>query len=487
MGFARFSIPEDFGADQRQFDAPARLESGGPEVGVARRRSSTAGPAPRRQSTAGAQLVWHATNAPNASSRYDDIWFVTPDAGWAVNSNGHVLKTSDGGINWQQQFASGAYLRCVGFADAQRGWVGTLTPSKRLFSTEDGGASWTQVGNLPSNAPVRICGLSVVSRSVVFAAGTNIPGDPPRMMKTTDGGATWQAWDMSAHATILIDCYFTDDQHGWVVGGRAEVANPTRDDVQPVVLETSDGGTTWTDRVAAIRPTFPFGEWGWKIQFLDSQVGFVARENFLAGAILTTTDGGATWTRRDVNEPQGNANLEGIGFINPQEGWVGGWGTEDFTGGFSSATTNGGVTWQNANQIGRFINRFRFFGNPVTVGYASGLTVYKYSAAPMPAPTAAVVARQTRMLSDNAPRKSARPVRFDFVVPTGSRKLKLEVWDRFGTYVGNLLHEQRPAARRWKFEWDGRAADGRPVPEGIYIYRLTVDAQVESGVVLLLA
>jgi hypothetical protein len=32
--------------------------------------------------------------------------------------------------------------------------------------------------------------------------------------------------------------------------------------------------------------------------------------------------------------------------------------------GLSSATTDGGRNWQDANDIGRFINRFRFFGDP---------------------------------------------------------------------------------------------------------------------------
>ena len=71
---------------------------------------------------------------------------------------------------------------------------------------------------------------------------------------------------------------------------------------------------------------FPFGEWGWKIQFLNEEVGFVSLENFTQGAILKTMDGGLTWKRLPINDPQHNANLEGIGFVDEQHGWVGGWG-----------------------------------------------------------------------------------------------------------------------------------------------------------------
>ena len=36
------------------------------------------------------------------------------------------------------------------------------------------------------------------------------------------------------------------------------------------------------------------GEWGWKIHFVDPQLGFVSLENFDDGATLKTTDGGST-------------------------------------------------------------------------------------------------------------------------------------------------------------------------------------------------
>ncbi|MGH4001354.1 MAG: WD40/YVTN/BNR-like repeat-containing protein, partial [Pseudonocardiaceae bacterium] len=196
-------------------------------------------------------LTWRATNAPVASSRTDDIWFIDPRRGWAVNSNGQILHTEDGFTTWEQQFHDPqVYFRCVGFASESRGWVGTLTAGKRLFETVDGGASWTGVSGLPALAPSAICGLSVVDQSVVYASGTNFPNRPARMMRTVDGGASWQAWDMSAHATLLVDTYFTDADHGWVVGGKAtknSPANPTRNAVRAVVLRTEDGGNTWVN------------------------------------------------------------------------------------------------------------------------------------------------------------------------------------------------------------------------------------------------
>ena len=79
-----------------------------------------------------------------------------------------------------------------------------------------------------------------------------------------------------------------------------------------------------------------------------------------------------------INDPQANANLEGVGFIDKDHGWVGGWGDLQFQWLSTSQTADGGQTWTNADDVGKVLNRFRFFGTPVTVGYASGQTVYKY-------------------------------------------------------------------------------------------------------------
>ena len=429
------------------------------------------------------QLRWRPTNAPQASSRTDDIWFLDPSTGWAVNSNGHILMTENGGATWTRQFSADAYLRCVGFANRNKGWVGTLSPSKRLLHTQDGGITWKGVDNLPDTAPEFICGMSVVNESVVYASGTNDPEQAPRMIKTIDGGATWTGWEMSEHATLLVDCFFTTPDRGWVVGGKASVPNPSRDDVKPVVLFTEDGGQTWINRVANLQDEFPFGEWGWKIFFLSDLIGFVSLENFTAAAILKTTDGGLTWSRHPINDPQGNANLEGVGFADENHGWVGGWGDEDFLSGLSSESLDAGNNWQNANQIGRFINRFRFFGNPATLGYASGRTVYKYSSEPV-APQLIERARRTEFLSSTEPEETRGPVEIVYTAPQGAQHLTIGIWDRFGKYVRKLLDQHQPPPGKHTLTWNLKDDSGRTVSRGAFIYRITIDDEAESQIII---
>jgi photosystem II stability/assembly factor-like uncharacterized protein len=436
---------------------------------------------------AASALSWRPTNAPVAISRTDDIWFTDAQTGWAVNSNGQIVKTADGGASWTEQFHDETlYMRCIGFASPLRGWAGTLTEPKLLFETKDGGATWAVVSNLPANAPSAICGMSVVSDRVVYASGTNFPDRPPRMMKTIDGGVTWTAWEMTRWASILIDTFFTSATRGWVVGGKTDEPSPTtRDNVTPVVLLTEDGGATWVNRAAAIQDQFPKGEWGWKIQFLDDQIGFVSLENMNAGAILKTTDGGLTWARLPINDPQQNANLEGVGFIDENHGWVGGWGDVDFQRLSSSQTVDGGQTWADANEIGKALNRFRFFGKPVTVGYASGQTVYKYSAQPVGrAPALAVGPRLFAGREPVAVTRAATPALL-VEVPKGARKLAVRMWDRFGDHVATLVDETDPAPGKRTFPWDCKGHSGQVLPPGYFIVRATVDDRSESKLVRL--
>lgn len=431
------------------------------------------------------QLQWSPTNSPKASSRYDDIWLLDPSVACAVNSDGNILKTTNGGASWTIKFKArltnsdnAVYLRCVSFANSLKGWVGTLTPELLMYFTIDGGENWQTVEDIPEGAPVAVCGLYAVNESVIYASGTNFPSEVARMMKSVDGGATWTAWDMSQHASNLIDVYFPTPERGWVVGGISDKGNPDYTDLTPVVLHTEDGGQTWENRVKDL--SFPQGEWGWKIYFLNDEIGFVSLENFQQAAILKTTDGGQSWVRLPV---QGNANLEGVGFIDRTQGWVGGWGDENFEKGTSSATRDSGETWENADVIGKFINRFRFVGNPVTVGYAAGQTVYKYSEAPVSAIAQAIA--PTQFLETVTPQEYQRSVPIQYTLLQTANRVTIHIWNRFGKQIRKLIDQREQSAGTKTVVWDGTDDRGKPLPSGIYIYRLTVDGEGESRVIYL--
>lgn len=430
-------------------------------------------------------LKWTPTGA-TPSQRYDDVWFFNPAVGWAVNSSGHVQKTTNGGQTWDTKFKTPilpgtnrpVYLRCMAWPSEQVGCVGTLTTELRLYRTADGGEQWNPV-TLPAAAPKKVCGLYAVDQSVIYGSGTNDPGDGAAIIKSSDGGNSWTAIDMSAHASSLIDIFFQTRERGWVVGGFSDKTHPTYDDVKPVILFTEDGGTTWVDRLKDMRSQFVEGTWGWKIQFLNDQLGFVSLENMTQAFILKTEDGGKTWSKFSV---PGNANIEGIGFLDSSNGWVGGWGDEDFASGKSSVTNDGGQSWQNADSIGKFINRFRFFGNPVNLGYAAGRTIYKYAPAVAIEGVAPVaVAAAARAETEITPSYDEQ-VLIRFQVPAGSQRATLHIWNRFGKEMRTLIDEKKPEAGSREMVWDRKDDRGQAVRHGVYIYRVTVDGDAESGV-----
>jgi hypothetical protein len=191
-----------------------------------------------------------------------------------------------------------------------------------------------------------------------------------------------------------------------------------------------------------------------------------------------------------VNDPQGNVNLEGIGFIDEQRGWVGGWGPGGFGSpsppqGFSSATIDGGEHWQDANEIGLFINRFRFFGNPVHVGYASGDTVYKYSSEPIPPAMVALAAgpKRGQICNSLEPLVATGSVQFLITIPPNATRLAVYIWDRFGEFVRTLVDEANPSSGTRTLQWDRTDKSGQVLSPGIFIWRVLVDQVTESRLV----
>ncbi len=56
---------------------------------------------------ANGDFKWYPTAAQpviGQSTRYDDIWFTSPEEGWAVNAAGEIRHTTDGGRNWDLQY-----------------------------------------------------------------------------------------------------------------------------------------------------------------------------------------------------------------------------------------------------------------------------------------------------------------------------------------------------------------------------------------------
>ena len=439
---------------------------------------------------------WLATQAVSAM-RYDDIHLLSETIGWAVNSNGQILKTEDG-AHWEQQAQfENIWLRCITMADHQIGWIGSMTGE--VYHTTDG-RTWQLVSNLPGNRPGAVCGLHALGdRKHVFAAGTNDPYQPTRFVCSSDGGEHWTCRSMDDQAELLVDIYFENEHEGWLVGGRSELPTTCREDVFAAVWHTVDGGATWRE-VVGEQVALPLGEWGWKIQLVDRDFIVVSLESYEAAAILISDDHGRTWCRREIRDDRGaliNSSVEGTGFLDRQRGWVSGWGGNRGTHpGRTSMTEDSGRTWRDVTGEfpspevrassdpilrGQYINRFRVVGDSV---YASGNTIYKYTDCPILELATNDRATSPWLVPHDVLRATGGQVAFTIELPVGARRLHVAIYDRFAIKVRTVVDDDAPAPGTRKVIWDLADDRGRRLPGGTYGLRASYDGCSASRMIL---
>jgi photosystem II stability/assembly factor-like uncharacterized protein len=300
--------------------------------------------------------------SPSHTYRFEDASFLTPIHGWIVDGGGRTHRTLDGGATWALRSSVNDYLRSVAFVSETHGWVGALYGPRRLYETLDGAATLTDVtARIAPAIGGGICGLWAVDADTVFGVGQY--NGPTYVIRTTDGGLTWQSQNLTGLVGSLVDVVFLDGQRGFALGGTQPAGvNGGR----VVVLATEDGGATWARRYVASAPPAGQGEWGWKLSFPTPLVGYasVERTSGTTAKVLKTTDGGLTWTELLV---PGGGSTQGLGFLTAERGWISGRGV-------AMETTDGGATWTTTTSIDGSVNRFEFFGD--TLGYAMGRRVF---------------------------------------------------------------------------------------------------------------
>ena len=139
------------------------------------------------------------------------------------------------------------------------------------------------------------------------------------IIKTTDGGYTWEQL-LSRVNFFLSKIQFTDSQTGYIIGG---------DNTGGYLLKTVNAGQTWQ----LINLQTPDNERPTGLFFLDNSIGFISGKKLFR----KTTDGGQIWSEvmGSVSE-----NINDVSFKNTNEGYA----TSD--NGKYLKSTNGGKTWQ---------------------------------------------------------------------------------------------------------------------------------------------
>ena len=209
------------------------------------------------------------------------IFFADKNNGWAVGEWGTIIHTIDGGTTWSRQSKEiDKSFNNIFFVDAQNGWL--VGERGLLLHTTDGGATWTpqvpkaferaSLEEQLENPPPSLFGICFTEKNIGWACG--ISGT---IIKTTDGGATWDVLPVPTKHTLYT--ILIKYGRGWAVGDKG------------TYLMSGDGGYTWTQPEEAIKAKQPFRY----VCFSSPQNGWVVGAGGLA---VHTTDGGNTWEFR---------------------------------------------------------------------------------------------------------------------------------------------------------------------------------------------
>jgi photosystem II stability/assembly factor-like uncharacterized protein len=227
-----------------------------------------------------------------------------------------IYKTTDGGGHWRLQFTNHnpkAFFDGLAFWDADRGVAVSDSVDGRfvIIRTTDGGASWKEIP--PDKLPPALAGEGAFAASgtCVITQGRNnvwIATSAARVLRSTDGGDTWQApttpIPSGQPSAGIFSIAFKDATNGVIVGGDYKKEGEARDNV----ATTSDGGRTWN----LVKGPLPGG--------FRSAVAYATGVSTLVTVGPSgsdySLDGGASWA------PIGGAGYHAISFARSGAGWA---------------------------------------------------------------------------------------------------------------------------------------------------------------------
>ena len=358
------------------------------------------------------------------------------------------------------------------------GQTGYVVGQGRVMKTTDGGATWDSLTLQGSVGAVTF----PVNADTGFATSSG-----GRVYRTINAGASWQLETTGVTIDLRGVCFPHNNLIGYVVGG----------ETSGLIMKTTDAGRHWASQtVSDTAPlqciSFPEntltgytvgwsgvihkttdGGTTWQNQvsppamYLSDVVFPVnALTGFVAGnsgTILKTTNGGTDWVRLTTGTSQ---YLTSASFPTDDDtGYVAG------AGGTILKTTDGGSNWAGESTgVSEFLNSVTFPANN-QVGYATGRNGVMLKTTDggawiaEPGTEVAVGARPSRALASPNPFLTRTLILYES--PAG-RPVTAEICDVSGTVVGHLV---LPGRAGEGVSWDGRDHLGRGLPGGIYLLK----------------
>ena len=243
------------------------------------------------------------------------------------------------------------YLKDVDFISADVGWaVGHphWDQARRVYTgtiikTTDGGQTWNAQ---PADTLATLLNVDFVDANRGWTVGTD-----GVILHTADGGAHWMRQTV-ASTDEFRGVAFANTNQGWATSFHAVHfdSDGDPDDWRGSIWHTADGGAHWTRQTLPANASLLN-----RLDFIDAQRGWAVGVKFTgndqygqpqhAGVVYRTADGGQTW--QELYSPGADIVLNGVEWIDAYHGWVVGFPTlSSMSGGFTFHTADGGQTWQ---------------------------------------------------------------------------------------------------------------------------------------------
>ena len=253
---------------------------------------------------------------------------------------GVVALTPSPATDWHAQ-ASGVTgrLRGVSAVSSRVAWVSGANGT--VLRTTDGGRTW-QLRPVPGAEKLDFRDIDAMSDRIAYTLSIG-PGEASRIYKTTDGGANWNLQFANTDPNVFLDAMtFRDEATGFAFSDSVEG--------RFVILMTTNGGRTW-ERVPPDRlpPALPgegaFAASGTNVAVFRPDHVWIGTT---AARVLHSTDGGRTWTVATTPLATGaSAGIFSVAFRDARHGVVVGGDYKKESEAFDNVafTSDGGTAW----------------------------------------------------------------------------------------------------------------------------------------------
>jgi photosystem II stability/assembly factor-like uncharacterized protein len=271
----------------------------------------------------------------------------------AVVQTRPIATTSQTGAvaaRWTMQTSGvDARLRGVSAVSQRVAWASGARGT--IVRTTDGGATWQRLV-IPGTDKLDFRDIDAIDDRTAYALSIG-PGEASQIYKTVDGGANWARQYLNQDPKAFFDAMtFWNADRGVVIGDSV--------DGQHFILLTRDGGRTWTRAPATgLPPALPnegaFAASGTNIAVHGTDRVWIATNAPGASRVLRSRDGGRTWAVATTPLPAGQSSgIFSTAFRDAMHGVVVGGDYQKEGEAIDNAafTSDGGVTWTLAKAHG---------------------------------------------------------------------------------------------------------------------------------------